>query len=1118
MYKKITNNRGKLSRYTFKFLFMIKVIAIILLTGILQAKALNSFAQKITINEKNVSLIAVLTKIGVQSGYDVVYNRDALTSYRVAELNLKGASVEQALKASLANLPLSFIIEDKMIMIRRKVQVVDKTIETNVTGTIRDSLTKESLPGVNIRVKGKSISAISTPQGTFSIKADMGDVIVFSYIGFKTKEVLVNQNNLSVLMQVDDKKLEDVVVIGYGTKKKIHLTGSVATVSGKELTEAPSSNLSNMIAGRLSGVVATNPNGRPGSGSNLNIRGFSTLGNNSPLIIVDGVQRDSFNAFDPNEIESISVLKDAAATAVYGARANNGVFLVTTKRGKIGKPSISYSGNTGIQQPTLYPKVMSAAEYAKAYNQGLLNAGFDPNNPAQAGNFFKQEAIGRYERGEDGEDWYKATFKKNPLITNHNLTVNGGTEAIKYFLSLGTVDQSGMYDNISYKAYKFRSNIDAKINNSLSVGIDLEGRQENNETPRIDANTIFEHVVRANPTYRAYFPSGRPVNNGGDHVGEEIKNSGYNRLLQNTFQGTLSATQKLDVLTEGLSAQAKVSFGKQYGFRKAFSLPYAMYNEDADGKITGTKTVGPLPSLSETFNQSYSTFFNASLNYQRKFGKHDFSGLLLYEDNESQGDQFNAFKQDFPIVSKDEFFVSGPKNQSISGSSLINDARRALVGRIGYVFNDRYLLDASFRYDGSYIFPEGKRFGFFPAVSAGWRISEEDFIKNNPSLAFITNLKIRGSKGLVGNDKVSAFQFQDAFTLATNAGPFFNGVPQALTYYGVYPNPDITWEKADNTNIGFEANLWNNKLGIEFDYFIKDTRDILWSRTRSVPGTFGRSLPNENYARVLNKGIDLVLSHESKIGSVNYNLKFISSYAKNRVKEIDDPANAQDFQKQINRPLGFRVGYEALGFFQSQAEADNWMGGKQFGLKPLPGQIKYADLNGDGTVDSNDQKVLSDNTPAPRVMLGLSGGLNWKGFDLNFLLQGAAAMNFLYSTNGRIPFQGGIFHYMLDAWSPTNTGAEFPSLVVGAYSNNDRTSSVWLKDASYLRLKSLNIGYTFSKIAIKTFELNRLRVFASGFNLVTWSKLKNFDPEAENGAGNYYPQQRVFSFGVNINF
>ncbi|MDL2255897.1 TonB-dependent receptor [Parabacteroides sp. OttesenSCG-928-G06] len=1115
----------------FRKTFRIMKITTFLLICIACGLSATSYSQsyRVSINKENSSILEILKEIEKNSEFTFFFNDNQVNANKKTSVNVKDATLEEALNKILENTGYEYRIIDRQVLIKiastttNLIPALQQQRGKTITGTVVDER-GEAVIGANVVEKGTTNGEVTDINGSFSLSVSENAILQITYIGYITQEVIVgNKNMLSIVLREDTQTLDEVVVVGYGTKKKVNLTSAVASVSSKELLQSPAANLSNTLAGRLSGVVAVNSSGAPSSGSTLSIRGQSTLNNNSPLIVVDGVPRDSFNAFDPNEIESVTVLKDGAAAAIYGARANNGVFLVTTRRGKKEKPNITYSGIASLQRPTMYPSIMSPYQYATGINASLDNAGYDRTNPSHTSRYFTDEALERFRTGQDGADWYKETFKNNSMLQNHNITLNGGTDVIRYFFSMSLLDQDGMYENINYRAYKFRSNVDVDVTSNLTLGISLDGRQENTKNPSINSGTAFSRVSRQNPTFKPYYPSGRPLNNAGEHVIEEIENAGCQKQLYNTFQGTLTANLKLDKITQGLSANANVSFGKYYNFSKSFLVPYTTYNEDENGNVISAKTQGGSGGktyLSESFHQTYSTFLNVGLNYQRTFGKHDISGLFLYEQNGAFGDRFSASRQDFAITSKDEFFASGPNNQTVDGNGEINDARQALVGRVGYIFEGKYLFDASFRYDGSYKFPKGKRFGFFPSVSAAWRISEESFMRENEALRFITNLKLRASFAQVGNDKVNPFQFQDDYTIASNLGPFFNGAAQSLIYYGVFPNTNITWETANNYNLGLDGDLWNGLLGFEFDYFIKDTRDILWSRVRSTPDTFGRGLPNENYAQVKNKGFELTLSHHNKVNEVRYSLNFTGSYAKNKVTQIDDPANALDFQKQINRPLGFTAGYKSLGLFQSTEEAQQWMGGKQFGVTSLAGDIKYVDINGDNIIDSKDQAVLSDNNNTPRIMFGLSGNAIWKNFDFSFLLQGAAQRNIMLTSTARATFDGGrnCYAYLLDAWSPENKDAKYPLLWTGPRTVNDRNSDFWLKDAAYLRLKSITLGYTIPKFAISSWQINSLRVYVSGQNLFTWSPLEGFDPEAGSGSGAYYPQQKLFSVGVNLNF
>jgi TonB-linked SusC/RagA family outer membrane protein len=994
--------------------------------------------------------------------------------------------------------------------------------QRTVSGSVKD-VNDQPIAGVTVFVKGASNGTTTGMNGTFSLNVQENDVLVFSFIGYVTQEIKVtSQTTVSVVLQETSQELEELVIVGYGAQKKVNLAGAVSTISAEKIVQTPSANLTNAVVGRLSGVLATNSNGAPGSGSSLQIRGLSTLRDNSPLIVIDGIIGGDFSQIDPNEIQSITVLKDASS-AVYGARAANGVFLITTKRGDIGKPKISYNGMVGIQQPTYYTKLMTPYEYAYNKNKAYRNMGYDPANPAQATNFYSDELLARLKAGTWGVDWQEASFQDNAFETQHNLSVNGGTEVLRYFLSAGYFDQNGMFENMDFNRYNLRANIDAKITKHLDIGLNVEGRQTNNNLLGTSIDELFFDMIAADPArYQApYYPDGKPVDPQVRNPVENPKSGGYERRRTNYFQGVLSFEQRLPFVTEGLSVKGNASFGYNFYVSKKFVKPFMMYVEDENGNVTNAIQRGTALALTEFFENTRSNVYNISLNYARIFGSHDVSAMLLYEQAESVGDQINGTKQDYTTDIKDELYASGTNNQSFSGTSILNEARRSLVGRANYAFNSKYLFEFSFRYDGSYRFPKETRFGFFPSVLLAWRISEESFFKNAGSLDFVDNLKLRFSKGLIGNDRVNAFQFMDSYSINSSAGPVFGGSPGILVNYGVYPNPLITWEKQDNNNIGIDLSLWKGKLSIEADAFYRETRDILWSRDRSVPGTFGRSLPNENYAQMQSHGFDLTVGHRNSIKDVQYSVQLTGTYATNKVTQIDDPSSALDYQKQLNRPLGFRVGYEALGFFQSAEEAASWYGGKQFGQTSIAGDIKYADVNGDNEITNTDQKILSNNGYAPRLAFGLSFGVQWKNFDLEVLAQGAALRTVLMHTMGRTMFIWALCNspqYLTDSWSPDNQDAKYPIAWIDSRSINDRTSSVWLKDAAYVRLKSASLGYTIKQKGLQSIGIEKLRVYISGFNLFTLSQFKEFDPEAEDPSARYYPQQRNINLGVNISF
>ncbi|MES2276120.1 MAG: TonB-dependent receptor [Bacteroidota bacterium] len=1099
-----------------KLLLIMKLTTFLLIVFIMQASA-GGFAQNINLNLNNVTLDKVFKKIKAQSGYSFLYNTQMLKEAHPVDISVTNATLNEVLEKCFAGQPVAYTIDQNTIIVRKRPVVQAEALKpVTITGTVTDEKGL-SLPGVNIHVENSKTATATDVNGLYKINVEDNATLIFTYVGYATQTIAVNgRDKIDVVMKDAGTALTEVVVVGYGTQKRASITGAIASVSAAEVKQSPTSNLSNALAGLLPGLTLVNGSGRPGSGSSVAIRGKGTFGNSSALFVVDGIVRP-FDQIDPNEVESISVLKDAAAAAVYGARAANGVILVTTKRGHTGKPKFSYNSYIGVQQPTQYPKLMSAYDYAVSNNVARLN-----NGAIAAGNplFYTDQQLQDFASGKTGTNWYDVSFKKNPIQTQHNMNVDGGSEAIKYFFSGGYTQQNGMYNNITYNRYNFRSNVDARINPLLSIAVDVDGRYSQNNSPSFTDATIFAHVIRESPAFNAYNPDGLPKNTTGEHPVEEINNSGYIHDDDNSLYGTINFKHDLPFITKGLSANGKFNYSKGYDYTKELDLPYSMYDEDAAGNITATKVVGKnltKTELTETFAQAISTTINLSLNYQQSFGKHDIGGLLLYERATSNGDTFNAYRTNFPSNQIDQLFAGGDVDKNNNGSGT-QSGRISYVGRLNYAYASKYLVEASFRYDGSSIFPPGKQYGFFPAVSAGWRISEESFIKNNPGLSFINNLKLRGSYGVLGNDRVDPYQYTDSFSSLGSAIAIFNNTDIERTLiYGVYPNPNITWERARTSNIGLEGTLYNGKLGFELDYFYKRTSDILQPRIQSVPGTFGRTLPSENYAVADDAGYEVTLSHASHIGQFHYSVKGNVAFSQNKGIVLDDAAGDPLYKRRVGKVLDYRTGLTSAGIFQNAQEVKNWPFQT---TTTAPGDIKYVDKNGDGVIDDSDIDVISNNSATPKLTYGLFLSGDWKGFDLSVLIQGAAESNFMMTGTARNMFNSGgnsnTFAYLLDYWTPQNPNAQYPRAWIDANPNNNKDSDFWLRNTGYVRLKSFQFGYTIP--GIKKWKIDKLRIYASGYNVFTLSQFKLFDPEISATAGNYYPQQKNYNVGVNLTF
>lgn len=1099
-----------------KIIMRINLLFAFLVTAFLQI-SLAADAQKVTFSKGNASLEEILKEIHQQTGYNFLYTDGMMKETKPVDVKFKNTSLAEVLKQCFADQPLTFSINQQTVIIRRKPVLIKAELPpVTVKGRVTDT-SGVPLAGVSVQLKGSSIGVTTNADGEFTIDVPDGNgMLVFSFIGFTQQEIAANgSTSMEVKLAEEATALNEVVVVGYGTQKKIELTGSVASIGNQELLKASATNVSNALAGRLPGLIAVNGNGKPGTGSQISIRGVSTIGDNSALIVVDGIVR-GFEQIDPNEIESVSVLKDAAATAVYGSRAANGVILITTKRGSTGKPTFNYNGFAGIQNPTVYPKLMSGLEYVTTKNVARENMGLPPA--------YTDQEIENIKQGLMPEtNWYDLTLKKRSFQTQQNVSVNGGTDAVKYFMSVGYLDQDGLYDNLNYKRYSIRSNVDATINKNLTISVDIDASRRNNNGSSYSPEAIFSDIMAAYPFDLTNNPDGSIFYTHEQHPVEEIK-TGYQNDVSNILQTTLSFKQQLPFVP-GLSLSGRASFGKESFNNKFYQVPILMNRQNADGETLEIYPFGGWngkTALTQSFSEYNTTTLNANLNYDQTFGDHHINGIVLFEQFDAKASNFYGFRTNFPANGLDELSYGGQVQKDANGGSF-NDGRRSAVARVDYSYKNRYLLEASFRSDGSVAFPASKKYGFFPAGSVGWRLSEESFMKDNANLDFINSLKIRASYGIVGNDRnvyngrVPTFQYQQVYNLSSTIISGSNAL--ASVSPGILPNPLVTWESAAISNVGLDGSLWNGKLDFEIDAFYKRTSDILLSRIRSIPSTIGAQLPAENYAKVDNKGIEFALSHQNKIGSLNYFVKLNGSFSKSKVILLDEPANIPDYLLQTGRPLGFIIGYKALGYFQTDQEVADYL--PQFNGGQKAGDVKYADINGDQLVDANDRTIISMDNSSPKILGGLSFGGSFKRFDLAVLFQGATKMNKVLSGRSMTFFNGGSqnnFADLLDYWTPENPEATYPRPWENPNPNNSLTSSLYLRDASYIRLKSIDLGYTLPTNLVKKLRLEALRFYVSGTNLFLLDKMNMFDPEIENTDGAYYPQQRTVNFGLNLTF
>jgi len=993
----------------------------------------------------------------------------------------------------------------------------------------------EILPGVSVKAKNNSAGTSTDNQGQFKLQVPITEtILVFSYVGYVSQEVSITTGkSIDVTMVPDAQALNEVVVVGYGTQKKATLTGSISEVKGADLVKSPQPNVSNSLAGRFSGIIINNRSGEPGyDGSSITIRGQATTGSNDVLVVVDGVpgQIGGLERLDPADIESISVLKDASA-AVYGNRAANGVILVTTKRGKSGKPTISYSGNQGFSSPTRLPQMADAAMYATLMNE----IAYDANPNGGLNQTYSEDQIQKFRDGSDpllypNTDWEAVTLKSTALQNQHNLSVSGGTDDVKYFLSLGSVYQDGLYKNgaTKYKQYNFRSNIDANITNRFKVSLSLSGRQENRKFPIAGAGDIFRSIYRAYPIVSAYYPNGLPTR-GIEGNNPAIMSTDIPGTVDNpkqVFNGILRGSYQIPGV-EGLSVDGFLSVDKSNTFNKNFSVPYLLYSYDAETGNYNSSILGGnnnAATLTESHQNESLITSNIKVNFERSFGLHNINAFVGYEQSKNHLEYFDAQRFNYLSTLLPELSQGGSAATDYLNSGYSsNYNRQSVISRVAYNYDERYLFEAQFRADGSSIFPEGKRFGYFPSVSAGWRISKEKWFAEKVS--FFNDLKLRASYGTLGNDNVNGFQYFDNYVLVGNGfvalladGP----VIQPNINLVKLANPNITWEVSKKLDIGINAAFLNH-FSLEAIYFQQKRSDILAARNASLPGTSGivnpydgdPLVPSENIGKVNNNGFEATLSYQ-KTGDFSWGLSGNMTYAKSKIIFIDEASGALAHQRETGRPLNTYLLYNAMGIFRTEDDLANYphVTGAQIG------DLIYEDYNQDGKITADDQ-VRTPYGNIPQITYGFNFHAAYKNFDLAVLFAGQAKVSqYVLPESGTV---GNFYSSWADNRfnainNPDGTYPRVSERASSAISGGLYNNTFWLNNAAFLRLKSVELGYNIPKTFLDRFNIGALRFYLSGFNLFTITKVKDYDPEGSSGSGQFYPQQRIINVGANLKF
>jgi len=1121
-----------------KTIRIMKLTIVFLMLAFLQVSASSLAQNKITLSEKNVSLEKVLTQIRKQSGYDLVFISTDIKNARNVSINVNQVTLDKALKQCFANQPFDYVLDTKTIIIKEKAAKSSSNLKIDVKGKVVDE-NDQPIPGANVMSKDGVHKTITNTQGQFSLKGlEDGTILLVSYLGYVTQEIKADSKSellIKLVSQVGD--LNDVVIVGYGTQKKASVVSSISTVKGETL-RFPTRNLTNNIAGQVSGLIAIQRSGEPGyDNSEFWIRGISTFaGGSSPLVLVDGVPR-KISDIEPDEIESFSVLKDAAATSVYGAEGANGVVIITSKRGRIQKGVISFRTEHSASQPTRLPQFVGSTDYLSLFNEALANDGQSP--------IFSEDLLAKYKNNADADlypntNWMDALLRKTTQNHRYTLNVRGGTERAKYFVSGAYYNEGGIFKddpvnryetNIGVKRYNLRSNIDLEISKTTTVSVDLSGQYLLTNYPGTGTPTIFRQMLITPPyVFPAVYSDGtlatfnkeRDANMRNPY--NMLMNSGYAKEWRTGIQSNVRLDQKLDFITQGLALKGNVSYDYDGNFssRRTYNPSrFFATGRDANGKLIFSKTFSGTADLSDPTAGSDATkniYIESSLNYGRKFGEHTVNAMALYMQKESQ---------------------------------LYNNAlpyrKQGLVGRLTYSYDNRYFVEGSFGYTGSETFAKGYRFGFFPAIGLGYQVTNEPFFPEELKTV-VSNLKLRASMGRTGNDNTGGARFLYRPSFNMGAGSFSQGITSGGGANGYaagitearFEAPYLSWEIEDKKNYGINLGLLKDRIEIVADYFSSERTGILLQR-RTVPTSAGfRQAPWQNYGKVKNWGFDGSIDAHQSINNFKINARGTFTFARNKVTEYDEIAPPYPWMAVTGTRVSENTLYTAERLYTNDdfLITNNTNGTKSYTLKsgiPIPtlggligpGDIKYVDLNGDGKIDSFDMQRGVGNPYNPEIVYGFGLNFEYKGLYVSTFLQGTGNTSVILggsTPEGWIPFAWGVDQsnyrtFALDRWTESNPNQQafMPRIhSANTYSaNNNVPSTRWLRNGSFLRLKNVEVGYNLPKKLLDKIKMKTARIYVMGYNLAVWDDIKFWDPETGNAnGGNNYPLPRTYTLGL----
>lgn len=1155
-------------------------VTLILCFLAIQLSAASVYSQYVSLNlsMKNTTVGAVINSIKSQTGYEFSYDADLLDKViGTVSVDMKNEQIETILNKIFGGTDINFRVLNNRIFLKeepgklKNLSVVNQQqSQKTVKGTVVDAANIPVI-GANVFVKGTTHGTITDMDGNFTLtNVAENSTLVISYIGFLEKNVEVgNKTSFDIVLLEDSKKLEEVVIVGYGTQKKVNLTGSITAVNASELSGISTSNLSNTLAGRAPGVNITGNSGLMGASSNIRIRG----GFGEPLFVIDGIVRDkdAFDALEVNEIDQLSFLKDAATASIYGSQAGNGVVLVTTKGGTQQKPMFNYQGSYTFMTPTqeLFSDMFTATDELIYQNRVAQYQGLATPNGEKEFEYFK-------DKNYNVNDYIWQT----PWNQKHSVSVSGGNDKVTYYALGSYIGEEGSYKNLENDKFNLRSNVTAKITDQIKMNFNLAANQQNQQRfywpfSDDDEQTIgdlYRCTFNWPKTYPFYLNAdGSPANNVTDYpvqtpmgswqawnVVDQVVGDRYIKTRKREVNAILSFDIDLGKFIPGLTTKLVGNYiGNDYMRKKYLTYQHnyvwAAANSDQNRFIPAAPDPNKMNTFTFSQNQEFLSYnvhslwseqLNWFLNYNHSFGKHDVSGTLVWEQQANGGEKVYA-KGESPLTNYDQMFVYSTDAERRWGDAWeVTNGRLSWIGRFNYTYDQKYIAEFSFRYDGNTLFPKEKRWGFFPSFSGAWRISNESFMENTSN--WLDNLKIRASYGTTGNDlnvnndPIAPFSYMNVYQSGYSYiwGDNLNlGIEPGAT-----PNPYLTWATSATYNVGFDFGVLNNRLSGSFDAFYKTEKDILGSRIVTIPDTYGQSLAPENYAERSWRGVEFNAMWRDKAfgGQLDYSIYGNVGFSKDQWDVLDQTAlyspggNLEEFSA-IGKPLNRLSGLKTLGIVRTQEQLDELLakGFKQYGRDPYLGGLYFEDVRGDGyspgpdgKIDGNDVQLLSDNA-APRINYGFGTNLSWKGFTMDIHFQGVGLYDRMISNLGE--GMGGIRQYggtvrpyypiwTDDVWTPENPNAKYPRVIGKSwYESGTGAQSFWIRNGAYLRLKNLNVGYNLPKSWISFINLESAQLFVNGTNLFVLSAMTEFhDPEQD--CYDSYPLMKSFTFGVDIKF